>query len=96
MSICIVLRAFVVCGSRVSPSIVGFMRSVVLFICNASCVLYSAGSGVKRVNVVLYGLKMRWFICVHVCITCRYDGIFALNQDTNLPHKYVKITSVGI
>ena len=36
-----------------------FMGSVVLFICSASCVLYSAGCGVKRVHVVLSGLRMR-------------------------------------
>ena len=41
-------------GSRVSPGIFGlmFMRSL-MSICSASCVLYSAGSGVKRVHVVL-------------------------------------------
>ena len=36
--------------------------------------LYSAGSGVKRVHVVLSGLRMRLF--VHVCISCRYDWMF--------------------
>ena len=54
---------FVVCefGSRVSPSIfeLMFMGSVMLSICSSSCVLYSAGSGVKRVHVVLSGLRMR-------------------------------------
>ena len=52
LSICIVLRAFVVVismcllyvslGSRVSPSIFGlmFMGSVMLSICSPSCVLY--------------------------------------------------------
>ena len=68
LSICIVLRAFVdvisMCllyvslGSRVSPSIL----SVMLYICSLSCVLYSAGSGVKRVHVVLSGFKMRLFV----------------------------------
>ena len=70
LSICIVLRTFVVViymcwlyvslGSRVSPSIFGlmFMGSVMLFICSSSCVLYSAGSGVKRVHVVLSGLRL--------------------------------------
>ena len=70
LSICIVLRAFVVVismcllyvslGSRVSPSIFGlmFMGSVMLSICSSSCVLYSAGSGVKRVHVVLSGLRL--------------------------------------
>ena len=66
--ICIVLRTIVVfsmclvyvsLGSRVSPSIFGlmFMGSVVS-ICSASCVLYDAGSGVKRVRVVLSGLRI--------------------------------------
>ena len=74
LSICIVFRAFVVVismcllyvslGSRVSPSIFGlmFMGSVML----SSCVLYSTGSGVKRVHVVLSGLRMRLFVRVHV------------------------------
>ena len=70
LSICIVLRAFVVVismcllyvslGSRVSPSIfrLMFMGSVMLSICSSSCVLYSAGSGVNRVHVVLSGLRL--------------------------------------
>ena len=90
LSICIVLRAFVVVismcllfvslGSRVSPSISGlvFMGSVMLSICSSGCVLYSAGSGVKRVQVVLSGLRMRLFVRVHVCVSCRYDWMFAL------------------
>ena len=61
LSICIVLSAFVVVvsicllyvnfGSRVSPGILGLTLnfrvhvSGVFFICNVSCVLYSAGSG---------------------------------------------------
>ena len=49
------------------------MGSVVLSICSSSCVLYSAGSGVERVHVVLYELKMRLFVRVYVCISCRYD-----------------------
>ena len=44
-------------GSRLSPSIFGLMfMGSVMSICNSSCVLYSAGSGVKRVYVVLSGL----------------------------------------
>ena len=63
----------------VSPSILGliFMGSVMLSICSSSCVLYSAGSGVKRVHVVLSGLRMMLFVRVHVCISCRYDWMFA-------------------
>ena len=50
--------------SRVSPNIFGFMfmGSVMLSICSSSCVLYSAGSGVKRVHVVFSGLKMGLFV----------------------------------
>ena len=71
LSICIVLRAYVVVismcllyvslGSRVSPSIYGlmFMGSVMLSICSSRCVLYS---GVKRVHAVLSGLRMRLFV----------------------------------
>ena len=78
LSICIVLRAFVVVlsmcllyvslGSRVSLNMCGlmFMGSVVLSICSASCVLYSAGSGVKRVHVVLFGLRMRLFVSMYI------------------------------
>ena len=35
---------------------------VSLSICSSSCVLYSGGSGVKRVHVVLSGLRMRLFV----------------------------------
>ena len=38
--------------------------------------LYSAGYVMKRVHIVLSGLRMRLFICVHVCISCRYDWLF--------------------
>ena len=74
LSICIVLCAFVVVisicllymslGSRVIPSSFGlmFMGRVMLSICSSSCVLYSVGSGVKTVHVVLSGLKMRLFV----------------------------------
>ena len=44
-----------------------------LFICSPSCVLCFAGSVVKRVLVVLSRLRMRLYVCVHVCISCRYD-----------------------
>ena len=55
---------YVSLGSRVSPTIFGlmFMGSVMLSICSSSCVLYSAGSGVKRVHVALFGLRMRLFV----------------------------------
>ena len=31
----------------------------------------------KRVHVVVSGLRMRLFVRVHVCISCRYDCMFA-------------------
>ena len=74
LSICIVLRAFVVViylcllyvsfGSILSSSIfeLMFMGSVMLYICSSSCVLYSDGSGVNRVHVALSGLRMRLFV----------------------------------
>ena len=69
---------FVVCefGFRVSFGLM-FLGSVMLSICSLICVLYSAGSGVKRVHVVLSGLGMSLFVRVHVCISCRYDCMFA-------------------
>ena len=72
LSICNVLHAFVVViymcllyvslGSRVSPSMFGlmFMGSVMLSICSSSCVLYSAGSGVKSACCV--GRQFYWCI----------------------------------
>ena len=61
---------YVSLGSRVSPSLLEyqFARSVMLSICSSRCVLYSAGSGVKRVHVVLSRLRIMLFVCFHVCI----------------------------
>ena len=55
-------------GSRVSPSILGlmFMGSVMWSISSSSCMLYSDGSGVKGVHVVLSGLRMRLFESMYV------------------------------
>ena len=39
-----------------------FMGSGILDICSTSCVLYSAGSGAKKLHVILSGLKMRLFV----------------------------------
>ena len=74
LSIRIVLRVFLVViymcllyvslGSIGSPSIFGlmFMGSVMLYICSSCCVLYSTGSGVKRVHIVPSELRMRLFV----------------------------------
>jgi len=74
------LRVLLMCvlkvsfGSKVSPSILG-LRTVgvsVLLILRLSWVLYSAGSGVKRVAVLFVALSCSWFSVVHVCMVCRY------------------------
>ena len=54
---------YVSLGSRISPSILGlmFMGSLMLSICSSSGVLYSSGSGVKIVHVVLSVLSMYVF-----------------------------------
>ena len=49
-------------GSSVTPSILGFLIvGRVLLILRFSVLLYSAGSGVKRVAVDLSGFRMRSF-----------------------------------
>ena len=65
---------FVVCEfgveRRVSPSIFGlmYMGNVMLSICSSSCVLYSAGSGVKRVHVLFFFFLKRRFIEINKTI----------------------------
>ena len=46
-----------------------------VFICIESYlfVLQAAGSGVKIGLIVLSGLRMRLFGCVHICISCSYN-----------------------
>ena len=77
LSMCVL---YVSLGSSVSPRIFGcvFMGSAVLFICSSMLHLYSAGSGVKRVHVVLSGLSMSSFSCVQLYISCRYGCMYAL------------------
>ena len=50
-------------GSKVRPRTFGCvaMGSAVLFILRSRLLLYSAGSGVNRAQVVLYGFSMRLF-----------------------------------
>ena len=54
-------------GSKVRPRTFGCvaMRSTVLFIFRYRLLLYSAGSGVNRVQVVLSGFSVRLFCFVH-------------------------------
>ena len=61
-------------GSRVSPSIFGFLTvgRMVFFMVSVSVLLYSAGSGVNSVVVVLLVFSVSWFCVVQLCISCRY------------------------
>ena len=61
-------------GSKVSPSILGLriVGSRVLSSCSDSSSLYSAGSGVKSVVIVLLALSFRSFAFVQVCTSSKY------------------------
>ena len=63
---------YVSLGSKVSPSIFGFLcvGSCVLFMFSVSVVEYSAGSGVNSV-VVLLAFSVSWLLHVHSCISWR-------------------------
>ena len=50
----------------------GALPCVVLFIIRSRLLLYSAGSGVNRVQVVLSGFSMRLFCFVQAKPLCRY------------------------
>ena len=65
-------------GSKVRPRMFGCisMRSAVLFIFRSRLLLYSAGSGVNRVQVVLSGFSMRLFSFVQSNIFCMYGFIY--------------------
>ena len=59
LSIWIVLHAFVAVLSSLGSKV--------------SPSILGSISGVKRVHVVLSALRMRLFVCVYVCISCRCD-----------------------
>ena len=61
-------------GSRLSPRIFGFLivGMMVLFMVRFSVVLYSAGSGVKSVEVDFSGLSIRLFSFVHLKMSSGY------------------------
>ena len=54
------------------------MRSAVLFIFRSRLLLYSAGSGVNRVQVVLSGFTVRLFCFVQATSLCRYGCMYFL------------------
>ena len=74
---CVLYTSF---GSNVECVV---MVSVVLFILRFRLLLYSAGSGVNRVQVVLSGLNVRLLcfvqtktVCMVVCISWLYSCLY--------------------
>ena len=67
-------------GSKVRPRIFGCvaMGSALFCIMRSRLFLYSAGSGVNRVQVVLSGFSMRLFCFVQTKTLCRYGCIYFL------------------
>ena len=67
-------------GSKVRPRTFGCiaMGSAVLFMFKSSLILYSAGSGVNRVHVVLSGFSVRLFCFVQAKTVCRYVCMYFL------------------
>ena len=62
-------------GSKVRPSAMG---SALLFIVRSRLLVYSAGSGVNRVQVVLSGFSKRLFCFVQAKTLCRYGCMYFL------------------
>ena len=54
------------------------MGSALLFIVRSRLLVYSAGSGVNRVQVVLPGFSMRLFCFVQAKTLCRYGCMYFL------------------
>ena len=67
-------------GSKVRPRTFGCvaMGSALLFIVRSRLLVYSAGSGVNRVQVVLSGFSKRLFCFVQAKTSCRYGCMYFL------------------
>ena len=67
-------------GSKVRPTTFGCVAvgSALLFIIMSRLLVYSAGSGVNRVQVVLSGFSKRWFCFVQAKTLCRYGCMYFL------------------
>ena len=65
-------------GSKLRPKTFGCvaMRSAVLFIFRSRLLLYSAGTGVNRVHVVLSGFSVRMLCFVQEKSVCRYGCMY--------------------
>ena len=62
-------------GSKVRPRTLG---SALLFIVRSRLLVYSAGSGVNRVQVVLSGFSKKLFCFVQTKTLCRYGCMYFL------------------
>ena len=71
---------YVSLGYKVRPRTFGCvaMGSALLFIFMSRLLLYSTGSGVNIVQVVLSGFSVRLFCFVQAKIVCRYDCMYFL------------------
>ena len=67
-------------GSKVRPRTFGCvaMGSALLFIARSRLIVYSAGSGVTKVQVVLSGFSKRLFCFVQTQTLCRYGCMYFL------------------
>ena len=67
-------------GSRLRPRTLGCvaMGSAMLFILRSRLLLYSVGSGVNRVNVVLSGFSVILFCFVQANTLCSYGFMYFL------------------
>ena len=67
-------------GSKASPRNCGCvaMGSAVLFSLRSSLLLYPAGSGVNRLQVVLSGFSVKLFSFVHAQTVCMYGCMYFL------------------
>ena len=71
----------VIFGSKVRPRTFGCvaMGSALLFIVRSRLLVYSAGSGVNRVQVVLSGFNKRLFCFVQAKTLCMYGCMYFLS-----------------
>ena len=67
-------------ASKIRPRTFGYvaMGSVVLFILRSRLLLYSAGSGVNRVQVGLFGVSVRLLCFGRAKTLCRYGCMYFL------------------
>ena len=75
---CVLYESF---GSKIRPRTFGnvAMGSTVLFILRSTLLLYFAGSGVNRMQVVLSGFNVRLFCFVQAKTLCWYGYLYFLD-----------------